>query len=90
MNSNSNLSKKIAMIMAASMSALSVGANTLPAQSVPSEGKTIEYKQVKTAKPMPVLKLNFSNPANSKFVAQHSSHSWNTCPWTRMGGGTLT
>ena len=72
----SSLSKKVALIVVASLSALTVSAGTLPSQSNFAEGKTIEYQQVKTVrKPMPVLKLNINNPSLGKFYASHRSHS---------------
>lgn len=72
---NNDLSKKIALVVAASISALTVSANSLPMQANFTGNKTIEHQQIKTVKPMPVLKLNFSDPSASKFFASHRSHS---------------
>ena len=70
-----SLSKKLAMVFAASLAALTgTAANVANNNSHNTEGKTIELKQSNKVKPMPVLKLNI-NQGQSKFVAQHTSHS---------------
>jgi len=75
-NGLANLTKKATAIFGAALAALS-GTETIaaPVQSGNSESKTIQIAQITKAKPMPVLKLNMSNPANSQFVALHNSHS---------------
>jgi hypothetical protein len=74
-----NLRRKATAIFGTAMAAL-LGSQNISA-AVPAQqfenigGKTIQAREMGKVKPMPVFKLNGSNLANGKFVAQHSSHS---------------
>jgi hypothetical protein len=69
------LSAKIAMVFGAAMSTLS-GANSseLIDEKLSANNNSIIVSDAKSTKPMPVMKLNFHNPSDSKFVASHASH----------------
>jgi hypothetical protein len=76
-NGLANLTKKAASVFGAALAALTgIQANaSIPAQIDNLENKIIQVKEIGKIKPMPVLKLNSSNPDNAQFVAQHRSHS---------------
>jgi hypothetical protein len=73
----SGLALKIAFIVSAAFTALGMQktAAATNAELAASDDKNIDYsKEAAKPKKMPVLKLNPKNLAQSKFVAQHSSH----------------
>lgn len=72
------LNSKITAIMGAALAAISgIGNNVHAADNASgmvSDNNSIEFNAQKK-KPMPVLKLNLQNLADSKFVANHNSHA---------------
>lgn len=71
----SNLSKKASAIFGLAIAALTgTQAKAAELPIVNLEPTEIQISNDKKVKPMPVLKLNPSNPDDSQFVANHSSH----------------
>lgn len=72
-----SLAKKAAAVFGAAFAALTGGnANAVSViQGDNYDVNTIQIKENFKVKPMPVLKLNFSNPEDSQFVSSHTSHS---------------
>ena len=69
------LSAKIAMVFGAAMATLSgVSASDSSTEKLSGKENSNNTLEAKVPKPMPVLKLNFHNPNDSKFVASHASH----------------
>ena len=72
----SNLSKKIAAIIAGSIATLTpVESNAMNTTAENIEPNADNYILIGKKKPMPVLKMNLFNPENSQFVASHTSHA---------------
>ena len=71
-NGLANLTRKATAVFGAALSALTgVDSNAIiSTQNEDFESNTIQLKEIGKIKPMPVLKLNIDNPANSQFVAR--------------------
>jgi hypothetical protein len=70
-----SLSAKTAAIFGAALAAIS--SNQKMSTIITEDSFETNFKDIKVQakKPMPVLKLNLSNPDESTFVASHVSHS---------------
>lgn len=84
MDKRKKLSLKIAGIVAGAVSAITATTELSNAEAVNLENLNIsEFKSISKVKPVGVFKLNTSNPENSKFVAQHRSHSSHRSHYSR-------
>lgn len=78
MSKKSNLSKKLASIVAGSMALLAgTSVNATVENIINEDSNTIEFSSNKQLKPQLVLSPNFQNPGDSHeyMHASHSSHS---------------
>lgn len=75
-NKIDNLAKQTAKIVGAAMAALTglEHSDQKPVISGNADSKIIFFKEIGRSKPMPILKLNWSNLDDSQFVASHASH----------------
>lgn len=90
-NGLTNLTEKIATIFGvAFVTLIGVKANSTVTQIDNLSSKVIETNHFGRVKPMPVLKLNASNPEDSQFVASHASHASHSSHYSHSSGALFS